>query len=51
MPNLDFSKNEAERVSGSNKELAQLPLVFHVEQLRETVKDVKHCYRVAVGNS
>ena len=38
---LRICQSEAKRLSGGMKELAQLTLLFHVEQIRETQNDVK----------
>lgn len=38
---LRICQSEAKRLSGGMKELAQLTLLFHVEQIRETQNNVK----------
>ena len=39
--NLCTCERETKRLSGGLKELAQLTLLFHVEQIRETQNNVK----------
>jgi len=41
LPDLFFGEADTEPVGGRNKELAQGTLMFHVEQLREMIKEVK----------
>jgi hypothetical protein len=40
-PDLLFGETDPEPFCGRNKELAQGTLMFHVEQLREMIKEVK----------
>ena len=41
LPGLLFGETDPEPFGGRNKELAQGTLMFHVEQLREMIKEVK----------
>ena len=41
LPGLMFGESDPEPFGGRNKELAQGTLMFHVEQLREMIREVK----------